>query len=134
MKKILPLVVLCLTSCSADNLTSYSLKCDGIFTNISETGVVIQTTKEKRVYEIDHNQMGQRNCVRNDLVLNCYKEVEYPNLERTKEHFVYNMKDFSLSDGIVRIGVDKITGKPIFLRTEIFRATCPMTVHKKTYH
>ncbi|MBT8585391.1 hypothetical protein G6655_02555 [Polynucleobacter paneuropaeus] len=74
--------------------------------------------------------MSERSCIKDGLVLNCYREIEYPHLQRTKEQFLYNTGDYSLSDGVTRIGVDTATGKPIFIKTELFRTTCPMTVKR----
>ncbi|MBT8564456.1 hypothetical protein G6676_03015 [Polynucleobacter paneuropaeus] len=130
MKKYLLLSVFFLLACSKSSQTTFSLNCEGTYTEISGSGSVIHTTKQKRHYEIDANQMSERSCIKDGLVLNCYREIEHPNLQRTKEQFLYNTSDYSLSDGVTRIGVDAVTGKPIFIKTELFRTTCPMTVKR----
>ncbi|QWD87542.1 hypothetical protein AOC06_02920 [Polynucleobacter paludilacus] len=130
MKKYLLLSVFYLLACSKSSQTTFSLNCEGTYTEISDSGSVIHTTKQKRHFEIDANQMSERSCIKDGLVLNCYREIEHPNLQRTKEQFLYNTSDYSLSDGVTRIGVDAVTGKPIFIKTELFRTTCPMTVKR----
>ena len=97
---------------------------------ITAAGASVDIVKQKRYYEIDQNQMSQRTCSKEGLVLNCYKEIELPNFERSKEQFIYNTGDYSLSDVTVTIGIDKTTGKPVFLNSSIFRAVCPMTVRR----
>jgi len=130
MKKYLLLSVFLLLACSKNSQTTFSLDCEGTYSEISDSGSAIVATKQKRRYEIDTNQMIGRNCTKDGLMLNCYREVEYPNRQRTKEQFLYNTGDYSLSDGKVRIGIDPSTGKPIFIKTELFRATCPMTIRR----
>jgi glucose dehydrogenase len=131
MKKLLLIISFLLVACSGEN-TSYSLNCEGVFTEISESGTMISTNRQKRQYEINQNQMAERRCTKEGSILSCYKEIEYPNLQRAKEQFYYNTGDYSLSDVSVRIGVDNATGKPVFIKTELFRSTCPMTVkHEK---
>lgn len=130
MKKYLLLSLFLLLACSKGSQTTFSLDCEGTYTEISGSGSVISTARQKRHYEIDANQMSDRSCIKDGLVLNCYREIEYPNLQRTKEQFLYNTGDYSLSDGVTRIGVDTATGKPIFIKTELFRTTCPMTVKR----
>ena len=130
MKKYLLLPLFLLLACSKGSQTTYTLDCNGSYTVITAAGASVDIVKQKRYYEIDQNQMSQRTCSKEGLVLNCYKEIELPNFERSKEQFIYNTGDYSLSDVSVTIGIDKSTGKPIFLNSSIFRAVCPMTVRR----
>ena len=132
MKKIFLLIVFCLMACSRNNETSYSLDCEGTLIEISASGSSSKTSRQNRRYEIDSNQMTQRSCVKEGTQLTCYKETELPDQQRSKEQLVYNTGDYSLSEVLVLIGVDKSSGKPIFIKNELFRATCPMTVKRKS--
>ncbi len=132
IKKIPLLLLLCLMACSRNGKTTYSLNCEGTLLEISSSVDSSKTSRQKRQYEIDSNQMSQRNCIKEGTQLTCYKETELGNLQRSKEQFTYNTGDYSLSEVMVLIGVDKNSGKPIFIKNELFRATCPMTVRKKS--
>ena len=132
MKKILLLLVVCLMACSRNSETSYSLNCEGTLIEISNSGQSTKNSRQNRQYEIDSNQMTQRSCLKEGSQLTCYKETELPDLQRSKEQFTYNTGDYSLSEVAVIIGVDKSNGKPIFIKTDLFRATCPMTVKRKS--
>ena len=131
MKKLALLFIVLLMACSRNGETSYSLSCEGTLLEISSS-VASKSSRQKRQYEIDSNQMSQRNCIKEGTQLTCYKETELPDLQRSKEQFTYNTGDYSLSEVIVLIGIDKNSGKPIFIKNELFRATCPMTVRKKS--
>jgi hypothetical protein len=132
MKKIYLLLVICLMACSRNNETSYSLSCEGTLIEISALGTSSKTSKQSRQYEIDSNKMTQRSCVKEGTQLTCYKETELPDQQRSKEQFNYNTGDYSLSEVLVLIGIDKSSGKPIFIKNELFRATCPMTIKRKS--
>jgi hypothetical protein len=132
MKKIYLLLIVCLMACSRDNETTYSLNCEGTLIEISASGESSKTSKQNRQYAIDSNQMTQRSCVKEGMQLICYKEAELPNQQRSKEQLIYNTGDYSLSEVLVLIGIDKSSGKPIFIKNELFRATCPMTIKRKS--
>ena len=131
MKKLLILMVTLLTACSRNSETSYSLNCEGMVIEITSAEGISKTSRQRRQYEIDSNQMVKRNCIKESTQLTCYKETELPNLQRSKEQFTYNTGDYSLSEATVLIGVDKNSGKPIFIKNELFRSTCPMIVRRK---
>jgi uncharacterized lipoprotein YehR (DUF1307 family) len=132
MKKLSLLLIVLLIACSRNSETTYSLNCEGTQIEISNEGGVSKTSKQNREYQIDSNQMAQRSCIKEGTQLTCYKETELPDLQRSKEQFAYNTGDYSLSEVKVLIGIDKNSGKPIFIQNELFRATCPMTVRRKS--
>jgi hypothetical protein len=84
----------------------------------------------QRSYEINSGEMKGRNCSLQGNSFNCYKEVALSNSQREKLQFTYNTGDYSLSEVSVIIGIDQSTNGPIFVKTEMFRSTCPMTVKR----
>jgi hypothetical protein len=128
MNKLLLLCIFLLSACTNDSETSYSLRCNGQLVQVVNS--VTTVSNAQRSYEINSGEMKGRNCSLQGNSFNCYKEVALSNSQREKLQLTYNTGDYSLSEVSVIIGIDQSTNGPIFVKTEMFRSTCPMTVKR----
>ena len=115
-----------LVSCGQTDMTNFSLNCQGNTTNYSSEHSV--TSRESRKYKFDEKVFLERNCVLDQKTIICTREyISGPQLV-SRERFLYNTSDYTLSELHQTIGFDALKKLPYYVKTEIFQSNCPMTV------
>ena len=126
-KLLLPSLFL-LTACSHSDMTNFSLNCQGVLTDYSPNKS--SSVREGRQYEFDEKTLKEKNCAFNDKTIICIREyVSGPKLV-TRERFIYNTSDYTLSELKQVIGYDETKNLPMYVSTLIYQSNCPMTVKR----
>jgi hypothetical protein len=119
-------IVLCiflLVSCSSDD-SNFRADCSGkqiIFTNSA-----LSVEKGSRRYTFINNSLEGSQCSFERGIIFCYKETIDEGV-RTKEQITFDRGYYTLTDIKTTIGVGK-DREPIFTKTQIYQANCPMTI------
>jgi hypothetical protein len=117
------LCILLLASCRSDD-SSFRADCGGkkiIFAN-----GVLTVEKEPRRYTFINNSLEGSQCSFERGIIFCYKETIDEGI-RTKEQITFDRGYYTLTDIKTTIGIGK-DREPIFSKTQIYQANCPMTI------
>lgn len=116
-------VLMLLVSCSSND-SSFKADCNGKSITFAQGQLTVE--KESRKYRFINNSLEGSQCSFERGIIFCYKET-IDNGIRSKEQLTFDRGYYTLTDIKTTIGVGK-NNEPIFTKTQIYQANCPMTI------
>jgi hypothetical protein len=117
------LCLILLVSCSSND-SNFRAECNG--KKITYANQVLGVEKESRKYRFIGNSLEGSSCSFSKGIIFCYKETLNGGI-RTKQQLTFDRGYYTMTDIETSIAVGK-NDDPVFSKTEVYQANCPMTI------